>query len=57
MANQAKKDLAVLIHVVSKLLKHDFAEECQECAIGNSKEWKRLKKLIELLTKGDSLGS
>ena len=35
-----------MLSVMEDLLAHDFAEECQECGIGQSKAWREAKKAI-----------
>ena len=35
-----------LREALNSLLKHGFAEDCQECAIGQSKAWKHAKSVI-----------
>jgi hypothetical protein len=32
---------------VRDVMAHDFVEECQECAVGKSPEWEKLKSLME----------
>jgi hypothetical protein len=32
--------------VLRELLAHDFAEDCQECAIGQSEAWAKAKALV-----------
>lgn len=37
---------AQLRAALESLLTHDFAEECQECAIGQSQAWKNARREI-----------
>jgi len=41
-----KSEHDALKHAVSRLMEHDFAEDCQECGIGQSDAWAEVKTII-----------
>jgi hypothetical protein len=40
------KDILAVRDALADLLKHEHAEECQECGIGRSEAWQRARRLL-----------
>lgn len=44
---EAALRIEALESALAALLKHDYAESCQECAIGQSAAWQAARRLVE----------
>ena len=45
--NQTIDGVLVSRELLERVLTHDFAEDCQECGIGQSDAWKELRALLD----------
>jgi len=46
LANEAADEVERLRAALKDLLSTSYAEECQECGIGHTEQWKRAKTII-----------
>lgn len=45
--NQTIEGVFVSRELLDRVLSHDYAEDCQECGIGQSSAWKELRALLD----------